>query len=106
MSLRTCRVRTMTWSTPSAATATTSVVPAAGDERHRAWWCVGAARLISSMATRLRPDEGLRLPSGYVKVGRTCGRGWRAGASPAASSGGFAMTHWAISHSWSSDASS
>jgi len=28
---------------------------------------VGAARLISSMATRLRPDEGLRLPSGYVK---------------------------------------
>jgi hypothetical protein len=31
---------------------------------------LGAARLISSVATRLRPDEGLRLPSGYVK-------GWR-----------------------------
>jgi hypothetical protein len=28
---------------------------------------LGSARLISSVATRLRPDEGLRLPSGYVQ---------------------------------------
>jgi hypothetical protein len=28
---------------------------------------MGAARLVSGLATRLRPEEGLRLPSGYVE---------------------------------------
>jgi hypothetical protein len=28
---------------------------------------LGAARLLSSLATRLRPEEGLKLPSGYVE---------------------------------------
>jgi hypothetical protein len=31
---------------------------------------MGAARLISSVATRLRPEEGLRLPAGYVEKWR------------------------------------
>jgi hypothetical protein len=31
---------------------------------------MGSARLISSLATRLRPEEGLQLPSGYVEKWR------------------------------------
>jgi hypothetical protein len=31
---------------------------------------MGSARLISSLATRLRPEEGLLLPAGYMKTWR------------------------------------
>jgi hypothetical protein len=53
-----------TWSTPSAAIATTSGVPAAGASPGLV--VKGSARVIAGLATRLT-EEGLVSPPGFVE---------------------------------------
>src|SRR5271165_429991 len=66
------RGRITIWSISSAVIATTSVVPyherrASGRRRASPGLVVmGSARLVSGLATRLRPEEGLQLSPGYV----------------------------------------
>ena len=74
--VRTCRGRITTWSTPSAVTAITNVGPAVGAAPRPGLVVMGSARVISGVATRLRPEEGLSLRSGYVEDGEAaCGIG-------------------------------
>ena len=68
---------------------------------------MGSARVISSLATRLRPEEGLVLRPGYVPRLAGAARGvGSSGASRDASSAASAMTRPAISRGWSNGASS
>ena len=66
---------------------------------------MGSARVISGLATRLRPEEGLVLRPGYVE-------GWQElraeleAAQRGGSSGASAMTRPPISRSWSNSVSS
>ncbi len=62
--------------------------------------------MISSLATRLRPDEGLVLRPGYVPRWRELRRDWKRGASRDESSTASDMTRPAISRGWSNSASS
>ena len=66
---------------------------------------LGAARLNSSVATWLRPDEGLRLPPGYVKGWQELRAKWDGRRESRRKQRRFRHDPWAISHSWSSDAS-
>ena len=67
---------------------------------------MGSARVISSLATRLRPEEGLVLRPGYVARWQELRAELERGASRDESSVASAMTRPAISRSWSNSASS
>ena len=67
---------------------------------------MGSARVISGLATRLRPEEGLVLRPGYVEGWQESARSWSGGASRGGSSGGSAMIRPPTSRSWSDSASS
>ena len=67
---------------------------------------MGSARIISGLATRLRPEEGLVLRPGYVEGWRELRRIWSGGASRGGGSGVSAMIPPPTSRSWSDSASS
>ena len=98
---RTCRGRTTTWSTCSAATATTSVGPAAGKGASPGLVVLGSVRVVSGLATRLRPEEGLRLAGGLRGALAADARpSWRSAGRRDGNSGASAATPTATSRNW------
>ena len=68
---------------------------------------MGSARVISGLATRLRPEEGLVLRPGYVEEWQELRAELeQGGARRGGSSGGSAMIRPPTSRSWSNSASS
>ena len=62
--------------------------------------------MISGLATRLRPEEGLVLRPGYVEGWQELRAKLERGAERGGSSGASAMTRPPISRSWSNSVSS
>ena len=67
---------------------------------------MGSARVISGLATRLRPEEGLVLRPGYVEGWQELRAELEARRERGGSSGASAMTRPPISRSWSNSVSS
>ena len=67
---------------------------------------MGSARVISGLATRLRPEEGLVLRPGYVEGWQELRAKLEARRQRGGSSGASAMTRPPISRSWSNSVSS
>ena len=67
---------------------------------------MGSARVISGLATRLRPDEGLVLSPGYVEDWKGLARNWRRGGNRGGSNAGSATIPMPTSRTWSTAASS
>ena len=53
---------------------------------------MGSARLVSGLATRLRPERGCSCRRAMWRVGESCERSWRDAVKVGASNGDFAMT--------------
>ena len=67
---------------------------------------MGSSRVISGLATRLRPEEGLVLRPGYVEGWQELRAELAARCERGGSSGDSAMTRPPISRSWSNSVSS
>ena len=67
---------------------------------------MGSARVISGLATRLRPEEGLVLRPGYVEGWQELRAELEARRERGGSSGASAMTRPPISRSWRNSVSS
>ena len=67
---------------------------------------MGSARVISGLATRLRPDEGLVLSPGYVEDWKGLRAELERGGNRGGSNAGSATIPMPTSRTWSTAASS
>jgi hypothetical protein len=105
-SRRSCRGRTTTWST-SFGSHRYHERRASGRRRASPGLVVmGSVRVISSLATRLRPEEGLVLPGGYVERWREMRAGLDKLREARRKQRRFRRNPTAISRSWKKDVSS